>query len=83
MPWGVTAVLVRSEHRTTAEEHDAFSGLASLAAGESCGAAVSYGARGPGRVACRAYRLRPLGATIRSWGIDCVKRWMGHSAISG
>ena len=26
MPWGVTAVLVRSEHRTTAEEHDAFSG---------------------------------------------------------
>ncbi|VBA51982.1 hypothetical protein LAUMK142_03334 [Mycobacterium pseudokansasii] len=50
MPWGVTAVLVQSEHTTTAEEHDAFSGLASLSAGESCGAAVSYGARGPGRV---------------------------------
>jgi hypothetical protein len=83
MPRGVAVVLVQSEHRTIAEEHDAFSGLASLATGESCVAAVNYGARGPGRVACRACRLRPLGATIRSWGIACVKRWMGHSAISG
>jgi hypothetical protein len=33
MPRGVTVVLVRSEHRTTAEVHDAFSGFASLAAG--------------------------------------------------
>src|ERR1700741_444629 len=29
MPRGVTVVLVRNERRTTAEEHDAFSGLAS------------------------------------------------------
>ncbi len=32
LQWCVTTVLVRSEHRTTAEEHDSSSGFASLVA---------------------------------------------------